>query len=228
MSWRFLCSSQLTTAFLFCLDYDIFISYRVASERELAPRLHDKLLSTAVLTFTASPRVYLDRESMKKGRSWEQSFIDGILSCRVFAPLCTWGTDRALGSVGRLTLLTAENMGVDSVLLEWVIALELHRQGRVKEVLPLLFGAAAGDGFSTFPFESLAQVPDAAHEPTLRRAREHLEAARIEVSEGFEDLTVRGVVDQVLAFQGVKLFEHGMREAALDVAAKALLELVCE
>ena len=86
---------------------------------------------------------------------------------------------------------------MDNVLLEWVLALELHRQGRVKKVMPLLFGAATGDGFSAFPFGSLAQVPDSVHEPTMRRAREHLGAASIEVSEGFGELTVRGVVGQV-------------------------------
>ena len=206
--------------------YDLFLSYRVASEREIAPRLHDKLLSAAVLSSALPPRVYLDRESMEKGRSWEHSFIAGIFAARVFVPLCTWGGDGALGSVGRLTHLTPESAGVDNVLLEWVLALELHRQGRIRKIMPLLFGAAAGEGFSPFPFGNVGQVPDSVSEPTMRRAREHLEEAGVAVSEGFRDQTVRGVVEAMLAFQGVKLHELGVREVALDAVAKGLLEAV--
>ena len=49
------------------------------------------------------------------------------------------------------SLLIASLAGVGNVLLEWVLALELNRQGRIRKIVPLLFGAAASEGFSPFP-----------------------------------------------------------------------------
>ena len=158
----------------------------------------------------------------------EAGFIDGILACKVFVPLCSWGSeDGSLGAVGRFTLITAESSAVDNVLLEWVLALELHRQGRVKKVVPLLFGdAARNGGFSPFPFDRLSQVPDIVAEPTVRKARAYLEDAGLEVSPDFESQTVRGVVSAVLEFQGVKMHELGVKEVAIAAVAKGLLEEV--
>ena len=95
--------------------YDLFLSYRVATEKDLAGRLHDRVLANSTESHQRAPRVNLDRECLEAGRPFEDGFVAGLLASRVFVPLVSW-SEAGRGSVGQLAALTAESPA-DNVLL---------------------------------------------------------------------------------------------------------------
>ena len=53
----------------------VFISYRVASDRELARRLYDELSALTIEETGQKLRVYLDQERLEDGQRWDLSLI---------------------------------------------------------------------------------------------------------------------------------------------------------
>ena len=159
---------------------------------------------------------------MSGGKPWEKSFAEGLMSSRVVIPICSWAPDND-GSVGRMVGLT-EDSPVDYVLLEWEIALELFRAGRVQRIFPLMLGSVTEEGCTRFPSKSSDELPDVVNVPTKAGARVWLEKHGVAVSNEFASRTVKGTVVGIMAFHGIKLGDLGTMANVLDVAAREVLD----
>ena len=57
--------------------WEVFVSYRVASDAKLAQLLYDLLTNEGL-------RVSLDKECLLDGVPWEEGFIKGLINSRIF------------------------------------------------------------------------------------------------------------------------------------------------
>jgi hypothetical protein len=99
-------------------EFDVFLSYRVASDQDVAEMLFDTLETRHGL------KVFWDKKCLKLGQRWEEGFVTGLHNslCVVAvvspAALKDWE-------------LLVEGSKCDNVLLEHTLALQLHNQGQV-------------------------------------------------------------------------------------------------
>ena len=209
----------------------IFISYRVASDRQLARRLYDLLTEMTLDDTGQKLRVYLDQTRLEDGQRWDSGFMEGLANSWVFVPVVS------VGSVGPMCSLGGGESGedwTDNVLLEWTAALELHQRGRVKAVLPLLVGESDffADAHAQFGgIQALPTIPSAA---TMEKVEMHLgettgDGSIAELREllrqvsGRDEPTIQSVISALLRFQGVKLSQgaqlshgHGHMSVGMD------------
>ena len=214
---------RLLTAYFAKLDAmvnkmtHVFISYRVASDRQLARRLYDTLSELSIGETGQRIRVYLDQTRLEDGQRWDSGFMNGLANSWVFVPIVS------VGSVEPMVQLGQHEDWTDNVLLEWAAALELHQRGRLKAVLPLLVGRS--DFFvDAQAFGGVQALPARVSAATMDKVAEHLAQTTGEGSiGGLEELlrqvagtpeaTVQGVVASMLKFQGVKLSQAGAASA---------------
>ena len=141
----------------------MFISYRVDTDAAFATAIH-----TAAHT-RLGYNVFLDRLDIAPAADWRQSFVGALGRARVVVAVVSWVAEsegegaRVRGSAGQMAGLTAD-AGVDNVLLEWEIALELKAQGSVEHIQPVVVGA----------FPVAAMLPDVVCEATKAEARRWL------------------------------------------------------
>jgi len=90
--------------------YDVFLSYRVATDRDFVERLYHMLLA-------ASLRVWWDAKALPRGEPWQLGFVDGLFASAVFVPVLS------KAGVRPLKQLTCES-NCDNLLLELRLALE--------------------------------------------------------------------------------------------------------
>jgi len=106
--------------------FDVFLSYRVASDAELAQLLYYRLRVQGV-------RVWWDKECLEVGQSWVEGFSNGLAACRYFVVLMS---EAALAPLTQLH----DCSPCDNVLLEMQMALELKEKGRLSGLQPVLVG----------------------------------------------------------------------------------------
>lgn len=109
--------------------FDVFISYRVASDRQHAARLYE-LLTRAGL------RVWWDGACLPPGLDWEVGFCEGLAASRTAALLLSPG---GLAAFQKLAVGSA----CDNVLLEHRLALELAQLGLLERVVPIMLSDVA-------------------------------------------------------------------------------------
>ena len=211
----------------------VFISYRVASDRQLARRLYD-LLSDMTLEDTGQKlRVYLDQTRLEDGQRWDSGFMEGLANAWVFVPIVS------VGSVGPMCNLGGADGGgeedwTDNVLLEWTAALELHQRGRVKAVLPLLVGESDFFADAHTAFGGVQALPTRQSAATMHKVVMHLAETTGDDSiillrellrqvSGQAEPTVQAVLSALLRFQGVKISQgaqlshgHGHMSVGMD------------
>ena len=224
------------------LYYHVFISYRQASEKKLAKRLHDKLTAMQLKDNGQKLRVFLDAEKLRDGENWQSAFMEALANSWVCVPLVS------TGSLERMTQLRCEDSGAvtprdgpDNVLCEWMSALELFTRDKISSILPIRM---------TEGLRAMQSIlPEKEHVPTKAQASSHLrkilagssdlESGRRGVLDGAAQtvadasnspgavrqqkaITVKGVVDSVCLFQGPSY----RSESDLDVCAEKIFETV--
>ncbi len=103
--------------------WDVFLSYRVASDAALAEALHGALTARGL-------RVFWDKKCLLDGQPWREGFFNGLVQSRAFLPIASRGALKATGGGGgNWEALTADMRAVDNVLLEWRAALECFDRG---------------------------------------------------------------------------------------------------
>jgi serine/threonine protein kinase len=116
-------------------EYDVFISYRVASDVHLAEMLYTALQRLEL-------RVWWDKKCLLPGQPWEEGFCAGLASSCCFVCLSSKGAifnpSNPRCNFANLT----EESKCDNVLLEWRLALELKARNMIEGVFPLLIGDA--------------------------------------------------------------------------------------
>ena len=196
----------------------VFISYRVASDRQLARRLHDALSELTLDETEQRLRVYLDQTRLEDGHRWDAGFMEGLANSWVFVPILS------AGAVGPMMQLGMDEDWTDNVLLEWAAALELHQRGRLKAVLPLLVGESDFFIDAAAAFGGVQNLPAHASMATMEKVVMHLgettgddsTAALTELLQqvtGQREPTIQGLVGCLLKFQGVKISQSGAASA---------------
>ena len=185
--------------------FGCFISYRVWCDKEFAEALF-KAASTCQLRSKQRMKVYLDKVRLLDGQRYDIGFMKGLASSIVFTPLISKNGTKSF-------LNLAEQDQVDNVLLEWVVAIELHNQGIIKAILPIVIGEQdSEDGhYSRAFFDDLRggminsqPLPDVVSKQTSAKAREFLGNLDTPV-ELTEELTVKQIVESMLKFQAIML-----------------------
>ena len=192
----------------------VFISYRVASDRELARRLHDSLSALTIEETGQKMRVYLDATRLEDGQRWDTGFMEGLSKSWVFLPIVS------AGCVQPMMGLSDVEDWCDNVLLEWTAALELHQRGTIKAVLPLLAGQGSFFSDAEAAFGGVSALPSTVSVATMEQVAMHLQDHTDDGSiEGLQELvqqatgepepTIRNIVSALLKFQGIKVTASG-------------------
>ena len=137
-------------------SYDVFLSYRVASDALLVERLY------MLLTKEKELNVWLDKKCLTWGQPWEQGFVDGLRSSLIVVPVLSRPALQAFSTLD-------EGSGCDNFLLEHALALELKERGVVWGITPLLVGEADEPAPPALRRRSSA-VPEPAATPSRSRS----------------------------------------------------------
>ena len=114
-------------------EYDVFISYRVASDAMHAEILYKSLTESGV-------KVWWDKACLLPGVPWEEGFCDGLVKSRAFVPLLSRAAiNHPSIPKQNFCRLTEESL-CDNVLLESRLALELRDRGLIEKIFPIMIG----------------------------------------------------------------------------------------
>eukprot|EP01043_Picozoa_sp_COSAG02_P039595 COSAG02_NODE_3140_length_7296_cov_180.632347_1_plen_957_part_10 len=209
--------------------FGLFISYRVWCDKLFADDLYNATSKCQLRSGREHRiKVYLDKVRIVDGQRFDVNFTKGLANSTVFSPLVSANCLKNFVELGQKDM-------EDFVLAEWIMALELQKQGIVKAILPIVMGEQSTvDGkYSQSFFESVRDgrvcwpasegfhaagsgtIPDVVSAKSVAKARDFLGMLDppIQLS---EELTVKAVVDRILTFQAALLhFEND----AIDNAA---------
>lgn len=116
-------------------QYHCFISYRVATDADIAEKFCDKLQQLELLRErNFRIKVFFDKQSLQIGSNYESGFKGAVESSCLFLPIISKGL---LDSIAKL-----EEGKVDPVLMEYELALKLYTQNNI-DIIPLFIGESA-------------------------------------------------------------------------------------
>ena len=197
-------------------EFDIFLSYRVASDAPLAEKLYDKLSLLGL-------KVWWDAKCLPRGLPWEEGFADGLFASKVF--LCILSKT----SLAPLTDLSTDSR-CDNVLLELLLGLTLIRRGDVTRIVPVLvgeveqhpdLGAFHGDFFTG---GGVPTCGDVVVDSVTAKAADHLTRAGKQTLD--ETLSVKAIIEGILAHQGAKLI--GPQHQAIEHVVTQIQQVLSE
>jgi hypothetical protein len=219
--------------------WDVFISYRRSDhfDTNVASTLWNSLGLATIGKDGQRIMTFLDSQSLTYGQQFDTGFMNAMAESLVVTPIITPQALEGMCSERSL-------QEVDNVLLEWWLALTLHKRTDLlacRHIYPLFFGdirMGTGDDsiynvqnlFKDFPWDKL---PEKRNEPTYSRLNRFLKDNLGWETEA-EPLTVRGIVDQLRKFnsQGLgwdifqRLFprpkENFMRAAQIQIAIERM------
>jgi hypothetical protein len=113
--------------------YDVFISYRVASDAHHVKQLYDLLTGMGV-------RVWWDKECLEHGLDWKEGFCAGLMNSRAFVCLLSRDAINHREYPRQSFAALEEDSPCDNVLLEHRLALELLGLGLIEKIFPLMIG----------------------------------------------------------------------------------------
>ena len=166
-------------------SYDVFLSYRVASDLRLVEMLYDKLVALEV-------KVFWDKLCLANGKNWEEGFAAGLCCCGIFVPVISRAATKK-----RFESLTADSDTVDSVLLEHRLSLELAARDLITHIYPIYVGDLDSSGNYAKYFETDASpvAPDVQVKKLEASAIHHLDKLGLG-SPLLPDITVKGIVER--------------------------------
>lgn len=223
LSHTFLSKRQFTRLVGEEPQYDVFISYRVASDLPHAECIYNMLVAEG-------KSVWWDKQCLKAGVNWEQGFCSGLINSRYF--LCILSRDgiNKEGNSRQNLALLEESSPCDNVLLELRLALELRALGMIEKIFPVLVGDSSdpSDGeadvsfcnFFTAGCLSMRTLPEVAVTSVESNVHRHMEEQGLG-SPVVLCNSVHGVVDAVLKCNGALI--EGPAVSAFRRAVKYLL-----
>jgi len=160
--------------------YDVFISYRVKTDRFFAEKLFLALRWFQIKTF-------LDKYCLKTGEPWENGFMNGLQRSKVIV-LCI--SDQMLEGIKH-----AGSSKGDSVLKEIEAALDFRDNGS-KKIFPILLGEFDfnADSFKKFNNFNAYEFPD---EPHVTGKNIRATMTELFASQG-EHINPEDVIDSIL------------------------------
>ena len=201
--------------------YDIFLSYRVASDAQHVEKLYNLLT-------TQGFKVYWDKFCLEPGVDWEQGFCEGLVSSRAFVPLLSRDAiNHPEKDWQNFSKLTADSK-CDNVFLEHRLAVELQGLGLIEKLFPIFIGdldattSEYSDYFKSGCHPSLSEVMVNSVEEKLRH---HMESQALGTPI-VPDRTVASVVGAITACQGA--FIVGPADATFAAAAASIAKMLTD
>ena len=197
-------------------DFDVFLSYRVASDVKHASMVY-KMLTGAGL------RVWWDKECLKPGEPWDVGFCVGLLKSKVFLPIIS---QVAIGSFEGLKT----DSPCDHLLLEFALALELRERGRLDKIFPLFIGPVdpVTAEYTKYTFSGkYASHPQSLPELSVLSVETRLIDRIDDLGLGspfIEAMTVKNIVASLLKYQGT-FVEGRIEESMKKIVSHALIML---
>ena len=184
--------------------YDVFLSYRVASDAHHVEKLHNLLTAQGF-------KVYWDKLCLEPGVDWEQGFCEGLVSSRAFVPLLSRDAinhpDKAWQNFSKLT---ADQPNCDNVFLEHRLAVELQGLGLIEKMFPVFIGnldATTSEYSHYFGSGCHPSLPEVTVKSVEEKLRHHMESQALGTPLE-PDRTVKSVVDAITACQGAFIVGH--------------------
>ena len=201
--------------------YDIFLSYRVASDAQHVEKLYNLLTAQGF-------KVYWDKFCLEPGVDWEQGFCEGLVSSRAFVPLLSRDAiNHPEKDWQNFSKLTADSK-CDNVFLEHRLAVELQGLGLTEKLFPVFIGdldattSEYSDYFKSGCHPSLSEVTVKSVEEKLRHHMESQALGTPIVS----DRTVASVVGAITACQGA--FIVGSADVTFAAAAASIAKMLTD
>lgn len=114
-------------------EFDVFISYRVASDAHHAAMLYEMLSGKGL-------KVWWDKMCLEAGVPWDEGFCHGLIKSHAFIPLLSrHAINHPEISYQNFEKLK-EDSRCDNVFLEYRLALELREMGLVEKIFPVMIG----------------------------------------------------------------------------------------
>eukprot|EP00733_Pompholyxophrys_punicea_P000288 Pompholyxophrys_punicea_v1_NODE_65_length_3933_cov_4.311501.p1 type:complete len:1258 gc:universal NODE_65_length_3933_cov_4.311501:125-3898(+) len=160
-------------------SFGAFISYRVASDANLALNIYDMLEKQNL-------NPWLDKKMLKEGEDWQDGFCLGLMQSFVYLPLLS---SDALSPMTQ----TAQSSIQDNFLLEMLLALDLESRGFLK-ILPVILPDLKKDDLISTPGPAALQ----------KRLHDILQSHNLGPSIR-QNESPEQTVHAILAFQGLKI-----------------------
>jgi hypothetical protein len=200
--------------------FDVFISYRVASDSANAQKLYDVLTAKGM-------KVWLDIKCLDSGENWKEGFVAGLVSSSVFVCLISRSAVYNTSSDKSNFTTLQESSPTDNFFLELRLSLELQQVGLCEAICPLLIGAfdETTKSFSLFdkgscPVERMPDIAVDSVERDLQGAMEMQALGKPLVPRR----TVKSVVSAMLKKECVSLV--GPETETFDAAAQSIWDIV--
>ncbi len=128
--------------------------------------------------------------------------------------------------------MTHDPSVVDSILLEWICAIEGYKSdySRIEYIYPLFCGrrnSVTGEVGSVFDCEELKQIPDIIPQATLSAAKELLTKNKVfrVAPPGFATKTVKSIVTDIREFKGLSVNDDKQKNF-LTICAENLIKIL--
>jgi hypothetical protein len=216
--------------------YDVFLSYRWTGsfDEDLTLGLFNNLSEDVFGSSGREINVFLDKRRLQDGRNFQDDFADALLKTSM--PVVILST----AALQRMVKLNADS-GIDNLLLEWTLIVELLDSRTIEHCLPIIIGTynpsapscaaviadffrdvvKAADG-SVF-YSGIDSLPDVSVTSIISKVRLMLQQHHLPESPGLSSHTVRSVVKHLCLHQAVfasKLFEDPKFQAVPASHAK--------
>jgi serine/threonine protein kinase len=177
-------------------EFDVFLSYRVASDAVYAELMYN-ILTTLEL------KVWWDKKSLIPGQSWEEGFCSGLSSSSCFVCLLSNnGMFNASRSQHNITKFQSDS-SCDNVVLEWRLALDLQARNMIHGIFPVMI-ADKDDGRAILAggcHPNQQPVPDCVVQSVEHKLGDYLEKQGLG-SPLLAEMTVKEIVGRICEFQG--------------------------
>ena len=201
--------------------YDVFLSYRVASDSQHVEKLYNLLTAQGF-------KVYWDKFCLEPGVDWEQGFCEGLVSSRAFVPLLSRDAinhpDKAWQNFSKLT----SDSNCDNVFLEHRLAAELQGLGLTEKIFPIFIGnldTATSEYSHYFGSGCHPLLSEVTVESVEEKLRHHMESQALGTPI-VPDRTVKSVMDAITACQGA--FIVGPADATFAMAAASIAKMLTD
>ena len=201
--------------------YDVFLSYRVASDSQHVEKLYNLLTGQGF-------KVYWDKLCLEPGVDWEQGFCEGLVSSRAFVPLLSRDAinhpDKDWQNFSKLTA----DSKCDNVFLEHRLAVELQGLGLIEKMFPVFIGnldATTSEYSHYFGGGCNPSLSEITVNSVEEKLRHHMESQALGTPI-VPDRTIASVVGAITACQGA--FIVGPADATFDAAAASIAKMLTD
>lgn len=150
--------------------------------------------------------------------------VQALMKSQVFCPLVSEGAIAKMAP-----LVNCGEDWVDNVLLEYLLALVLLSNHKVKTIHPVFVGEVDSRGFMPLELPAILEtLSDKPSVKTVEEALQHLRNANCSgyLTESFRCMSVRDIVEAVCSHPGTQMHELGMPDNARRDASQQILECV--